>query len=139
MKNKIITTTIILVVALLLGLMIFLPKEESLNEIETITMEIKENTLTSKSATIIIKDTSKEKNTFGEAYRIDKKVNNTWKELEPIVENHAFNLIGYEVNKDHELQLKVKWENLYGELSAGQYRIVKKVNNQYFSTEFIIK
>ena len=43
------------------------------------------------------------------------------------------------LNKDNVLQLKVKWENLYGELPTGQYRIVKKVNNQYFSTEFIIK
>ena len=139
MKNKIIPTIIILVVALLLGVMIFLPKEESLNEIDTITMEIKEGTLTSKSATIIIKDTSKEKNTYGEEYRIDKKVNNSWKELEPIVENYGFNLIGYEVNKDNVLQLKVKWENLYGELPTGQYRLVKTVNDKYFSTEFIIK
>lgn len=139
MKNKVITTTIILVVALLLGLMIFLPKEEKLNEVENVSIEIKEGTLTATSATIIIKDSSKEKKTFGEAYRIDRKVNNTWKELDTIVDEYAFNLIGYQVNKNKEFELKVEWENLYGELPAGQYRLVKEVEGKYFSVEFIIK
>lgn len=47
-------------------------------------MSIKENTLTKTGATIIISDISKPKNTYGEWFRIDKKANEFWIELQPV-------------------------------------------------------
>ena len=49
-----------------------------------ISMSIKENTLTKTGATIIISDISEPKNTYGEWFRIDKKANEFWIELQPV-------------------------------------------------------
>lgn len=115
-------------------------KENKVENIDGITMTIKEGTLTNTSATIIITDTTNNKNTYGSYYRIDKFENNQWQELEIIHKgNHAWTSIGYLVDKDNELEMDINWLVLYGELDKGTYRIVKEVNNKYFKVEFQIK
>jgi len=116
---------------------------ETLN-IENIKMEIKEGTLTNKGATIIITDTSGKENVYGEEYKLEKKENEIWKELEVIVEgNYAWNLIGYSVGEDNKLELEINWEWLYGSLPKGEYRIVKYIQEKnqkyYFTVEFKIE
>lgn len=117
-------------------------EEENINNIEDIdgiTMTIKEGTLTNKSATIIITDTTNNENVYGSYYRIDKYEFDKWNELDIIYEdNYAWISIGYLVDKDNKLEMDINWSNLYGELNKGKYRIVKKVNNKYFSVEFQI-
>lgn len=104
-----------------------------------ITMTIKEGTLTRTGATIIITDKSGKNNTYGEYYRIDKKNKDTWEELEVIIEgNYGFNSKGYYIGNDNTLEISHNWEWLYGELEEGIYRIVKEVNNNYFSVSFEI-
>ena len=77
------------------------------------------------------------------SYKIDKKENNIWKELNTITDNYGWNDIGYNVGKDKKLELNINWEWLYGKLNTGKYRIVKSIpnsnNKKYFSKEFIIK
>lgn len=112
---------------------------------ETMSVIIKEGTLTNKGATIIIKDTSEEKETFGESYRIDKYENDEWKQLEVIIEgNYGWNMIGYLVGEDGTREMKINWEWLYGELKPGHYRIVKSISPkpyqyEYFYVEFDIE
>ena len=96
---------------------------------DDITMTIKEGTLTSTGATIIIKDTSGDENTFGDWYRIDKKENNIWIEQPPVIENYVFNLMGYLVDENNEVVLNTDWEWLYGRLPTGEYRIVKTMTD----------
>lgn len=110
-----------------------------LDEVEGVSMVIKDGTLTRRGATIIITDTSGADYTYGEEYRIDKYKDGEWVELEVIVEgNYAWNSIGYYVDENNILELDVKWEWLYGRLDDGYYRIVKSVNNKEFSVEFRI-
>ena len=110
-----------------------------LDEVEDVSMVIKDGTLTRRGATVIISDTSGMDYTYGEEYRIDKYDDGEWEELEVIVEgNYAWNSIGYQVGEDGILELDVKWEWLYGELEDGYYRIVKRVNNKEFSVVFKI-
>ena len=96
---------------------------------DDITMTIKEGTLTSTGATLIIKDTSGDKNTFGDWYRIDKKEKNKWMEQQPIIENYGFNLMGYLIDENNEVVLNTDWEWLYGRLPTGEYRIVKAMTD----------
>lgn len=107
--------------------------------LKNISMIIKDGTLTKTGATIIITDLNETKNTYGEFYRIDKLGNNTWSELNPIIENYGFNSIGYFVDENNKLELSHNWEWLYGKLENGKYRLVKEVNYKYFSVEFEIE
>jgi len=117
-----------------------------LNEVKGVTMTIKEGTLTRTGATIIITDLSGKDNVYGNWYRIDKKENGIWQELDIIFEgNYGCNLIGYSPNENNQLEMDVNWEDLYGKLESGEYRLVKETSipleNQkyYFSVEFVLK
>lgn len=109
-----------------------------LDEVDGITMYIKDNTLTDIGCTVVIQDTNKD-NIFGNWYRFDKKINGKWQELKPIIDNYGFTAMGYKVNEDGIIEFKIDWEWLYGKLDDGEYRIVKSVNHdKYFSVEFLI-
>lgn len=117
-----------------------------INEIEGVSMKIKDGTLTSTGATIIITDTTGEENIYGSEYRIDKKENGKWKNAEILIEgNYGWTLMGYHVDENDTLEMDVNWEWLYGKLEPGTYRIVKgtskqgELENKYFSVEFEIK
>lgn len=106
--------------------------------VDNVTMTIKEETLTNSSATIVILDKNKPSFIYGDWYRIDKKISDRWKELKPRNENYIFNAIGYSLENNDTLELKIDWIDLYGKLKRGQYRLVKKIGNEYIATEFNI-
>lgn len=110
---------------------------KKMNQLENISITIKDGTLTKTSATIIITDLSVNENTYGEWFRIDKKENGKWNEVKKIGEAW-FNLIGYMVDENHQLELNQNWKDIYGELETGEYRLVKEVNHEYISVEFKI-
>lgn len=122
-------------------------KEEKI--LENASMVIKDCTLTKTGATVIITDTNKEEeHTYGDSFRIDKKDNDKWENLKPIIENYGFNAIGYHVDENNELEMKINWDWLYGELENGEYRLVKDAainkNDSYLGSgvvyvEFSIK
>lgn len=116
---------------------------KNINEIENITMSIKEGTLTKTSATVIIKDISERDNIYGESFTIEK-YDHGWIELES-KNDMVFNSIGYSVGKDNTLELDVKWDYFYGELKSEKYRILKDFSESgegvrhYISAEFTIE
>ena len=136
-------------------------KSAELNEIDGVTMTIKDKTLNETGATIIITDNTGKNNIYGEEYRIDKLVNDKWEKMNIIVDgNYAWTLIGYYVDEDNKLEMKINWEWLYGKLDSGEYRIVKSLSKcknskldylnfnkynceeyeeKFFSVEFTIK
>lgn len=117
---------------------------DELNEAENVSIIIKDGTLTKTSATIIITDLSGKNNVYGTAFRIERKENGEWKELETIIKNYGWNLIGYSVDENNKLELEQNWEWLYGKLERGEYRLVKDTSiplekeNHYFSVKFKI-
>lgn len=153
MKKTILTILLCGVTMLLLtgcGTKATIKDESELNEAEGVSMTIKKDTLTRTSATIIISDNGKETNIYGENYRIDKKENGEWKELEKVNPNYKFNSKAYFVDKDGKLEFKCNWENYYGKLEEGEYRLVKSTkpnldreitddDRSYFSVEFTIE
>lgn len=114
------------------------------SEIEGISMTIKKDTLKNTSATIIITDTTGKENTFDSFFKIEKKKEESWQEVKTIIANYGFNDMGYKVGENHMLEMSMSWENLYGSLDAGTYRLIKSVSmpeeeKKYFAVEFTIE
>lgn len=109
-----------------------------MDKLDGISMIIKDGTLTRTSATIIITDTSGKKNEYGEWFRIDKKVNGNWKKLDMKVDDYWIKLVAHKVDSNNKLEMNLSWKSIYGDLENGEYRLVKEVNNEYFSVEFTI-
>lgn len=109
-----------------------------MEELDNISMTIKEGTLTKTGATIIITDLNSTTNIYGEFFRIDKKIDGKWQELQPIIDNYGFNSIGYFVDENNNLELEHNWEWIYGKLETGEYQLIKEVNGKYFNVKFKI-
>ena len=110
---------------------------------ENVTIEVDNTTITPESVSITITDNNEEPYGWGIEFRVQKKVNEEWVELQYISDDLAWIDIAYEVNADNQLTLKLDIEQYYGKLSNGIYRIVKPVyDNGYidiYSNEFEIK
>lgn len=109
-----------------------------------VTIEIISDTVTRKRADILITDNNENKYGWDESFRLQKKENGEWKEVETINEyGLSFIAMGHNLDKNNQLRLTIYYENYYGELENGVYRIVKPVyRNGYidlFSNEFEIK
>lgn len=131
MQKKIMT--MLLCGVILLG-MVGCKKETKVSSstmnIDGITMEIKEGTLSATGLTLIIKDTTNEKYVFGEEFYIEKKVDNNWKKLSPIHDDYGFNAIAYFADAEKGLELNQNWEYIYGSLEEGTYRLVKTTSKE---------
>lgn len=122
-----------------------------LNEIDGISMKIKEGTLTNKGATIIIEDSNgKGKYVYGTSFRIEKKGKNNWINPKETSNNCDFTTMAYYVNEEGLLEFDQNWECMYGELEKGTYRLIKDTflssnkpvteeDKKYFSVEFTIE
>lgn len=107
---------------------------------QQVTMKIKEETLTNTKAVVVIKDLRDRHYTYGEWFRIDYKKDDKWHKQKTITDDIMFNMIGYEVDDNNELELETDWEWLYGPLPPGEYRLVKRLeSNTEIYAEFTIK
>lgn len=98
---------------------------------DVVSMYIKEGTLTNKGATIVIEENNDDLDiNYGEPFTLEKYnySDNTWEEMPIICDNCAFNLPAYSVTPEKPLELYQDWSRLYGELSKGEYRIVKEAD-----------
>ena len=110
-----------------------------------IKLSIKEGTLTKTGVTLILKNDSDVDVEYGEPYEIEIKEDKEWHKID--VELY-FNLPAYKLKPKEFKEIELNWENDYGKLAPGEYRIIKDVsilkeNNKfeqiYVSTEFSIK
>lgn len=110
---------------------------------ENVTIEVHDTTITPDSVSITITDNNEEHYGWGVEFRVQKKVNGEWEDLQYVSDDLSWIDIAYEVNEDNQLTLKLDIEQYYGKLSNGVYRIVKPVyDNGYidiYSSEFEIK
>lgn len=106
--------------------------------IDKIIMEIKDGTLSSTGATVIITDNNEKPYNYNSWYRIDKNINGQWKELEPIDKDYILDELALYQNFEFEID----WFDLYGTLEKGKYRLLKSVfdnsEDKYFWVEFSI-
>lgn len=116
---------------------------ENKRSVENVKMIIKDGTLTSSKATIIITDKNQKPFIYNEWYRIEKRENEEWKEVSIINSNHSFISIAYNIDNTGKIEKNVDWSELYGSLEKGVYRLVKNVYDDegeeiFFSVEFEI-
>jgi len=115
--------------------------KESDRKAENVKLEIKEGTLTNTGATIIITDKNKNPYGWGVPYFIEIEEDGLWVELENLLD-FAWIEIAYELDENGQYEQTINWENYYGELKPGNYRLGKNVyDNGYinFYVEFTLE
>ena len=107
-------------------------------------LSIKENTLTTSSATLILKNNSNTEIQYGNSYEIEIKHNKKWYKLDGEM---YFTLPLFFLEPNKTVELEVNWEDGYKKLKKGTYRIIKEIkiekeNNTfdsfYVAAEFTI-
>lgn len=111
---------------------------------DNVTIEIKAGTLTNSSVIIIITDKNEVHYEYGDTYRIDKKEKEKWKEakrkfsLPRVTDTISHGYGYYKVGNNGKVEIAINWEEKYGKLKKGEYRLVKFIDNKEIYTEFII-
>ncbi len=112
---------------------------------ESISLLLKEDTLTSKNATFVLKNEGSEIYTYGPEYAIEEKNNSGWCKIE-LDSPLSWNAVLYKLNANTSEELNIDFTNGYGELSAGkEYRFVKEIYKEgqrdgiYLYAEFEVK
>lgn len=110
-----------------------------------VTMTIKDGTLTNKSVTLILTNNSDRKIQYGSPYEIEIKKNGEWYKINAKL-NFTLPLFILESKKKNEF--KLNFEEGYGKLPSGTYRVIKKIDKEkedglfdsfYVAAEFTIK
>ena len=114
------------------------PQKSKLNITQVKNVNATITAFSDTGATIIIKDNNVIPNKYEKWYKIEKEINNEWYDVKMLIKNYKFDYITYEVDKKSEVLFVIDWESLYGKLSTGNYRIVKKVGNEYIAIPFSI-
>lgn len=94
-----------------------------LNELNGVTANIVDGTLTNASIKIQIYDKKIEDYMYSSDYRIDEHVDGKWKEIIP-KDNIISNSMVYEPDINGILYFYIDWHSYYGNLAKGKYRIV---------------
>lgn len=127
MKTKFIVISFIMCI-ILMGCNSYAPSEYKGDTCKTSIISLKDDTLTPTSATIIIADTN-QNNEYSMEFSIYKKELNKW-----ILMNQKKKEVEWEtrlffVDNEGNLELDQNWQNIYGELSKGEYKLVKYVTD----------
>ena len=104
--------------------------------VENVSISISD--ISSSGATLVITDTNPEPYLYGEWYKIQRLTDGQWQDVPHVIDNGAFNAMGYIPDANGEVKFTINWEWLYGKLPAGTYRIFKEVNRQEIFIEFEI-
>ena len=91
-------------------------------------MTIKEGTLTNKSATLILTNNSDKNFQYGTPYEIEIKKDGEWHKIN--VELN-FTLPAFHLLPKESKEIELNWENGYGKLAKGTYRIIKEIDYEY--------
>ena len=91
-------------------------------------MTIKEGTLTNKSATLVLTNNSDKNFQYGNPYEIEIKKDGEWHKIN--IELN-FDMPAFPLSSKESKEIELDWENEYGKLAKGTYRIIKGINYEY--------
>ena len=91
-------------------------------------MTIKEGTLTNKSATLVLTNNSDNNFQYGNPYEIEIKKDGEWHKIN---DELYFNLLLFQLSAKESKEIELDWENGYGKLAKGTYRIIKEIDYEY--------
>ena len=89
---------------------------------------IKEGTLTNKSATLVLTNHSDKNFQYGSPYEIEIKKDGEWHKIN--VELN-FDMPAFQLLSKESKEIELDWENEYGKLAKGTYRIIKGIDYEY--------
>jgi hypothetical protein len=99
------------------------------NDLDGVTLEIKENTVSDKGLTLIIKNATPIEYTYSEVYCVEEKTDGGWRRLitRDIVDKNeqCWKTGGYTLGENNTQEQEIDWTWLYGKLNSGTYRIIK--------------
>lgn len=108
----------------------YAPVEEDPNNGRLI-VEVEENTITSRGATMSIENNTGHDISFGEEYSIQKYDGGNWKNITAIYNDNDWNDMLYIVENGVPAEFRIYWAETYGELDSGSYRIKKVFFSDY--------
>ena len=91
-------------------------------------MTIKEGTLTNKSATLILTNNSDKNFQYGTPYEIEIKKDGEWHKINVELD---FDMPAFQLSAKESNEIELDWENGYGKLAKGTYRIIKGIDYEY--------
>ena len=90
-----------------------------------VTMSIKKGTLTNKGATIVLTNESDKDYEYGSPYEIEVKKDDVWHKINVEL---SFILPSYSLTANESVEIELDWEEGYGVLPSGTYRIIKDID-----------
>ena len=87
-------------------------------------MTIKEGTLTNKSATLVLTNNSDKNFQYGYTYEIEIKKDGEWHKINVKLD---FVMLAFPLSSKESKEIELNWENGYGKLAKGTYRIIKEL------------
>ena len=91
-------------------------------------MTIKEGTLTNKSATLVLTNNSDKNFQYGNPYEIEIKKDGEWHKINVEL---CFDMPAFPLSSKESKEIELDWENGYGKLEKGTYRIIKGIDYEY--------
>ncbi len=91
-------------------------------------MTIKEGTLTNKSATLILTNNSDKNFQYGTSYGIEIKKDGEWHKINVELTS---TVPAFQLSARENKEIEINWENDYGKLEKGTYRIIKGIDYEY--------
>lgn len=95
---------------------------------EDVSMFIKEETLTAKSATFVLQNNTEKEYTYDLVYSLEKQTDGKWQVFEPI-EPLSWAAIVMTLQAGEKTEFDVDWTLGYNELTEGTYRLVKNISD----------
>ena len=96
-------------------------------------MTIKEGTLTNKSATLVLTNNSDKNFQYGNPYEIEIKKDGEWHKINVEL---IFDIPAFQLPSKESKEIELNWENGYGNLATGTYRIIKGIDYEYEEGEY---
>ncbi len=132
MNKKSLLLILFLIISIIISIYVsseYLSNKKRLLSIDIVSLEVKEDSITPKSATFTLKSHKKDapSYTYGEDFILEKKEKDNWESIVPIVEDYGFSAIGFTLFPGDERDIEVVWEWVYGDLPKGEYRIKKNI------------
>lgn len=84
-------------------------------------LEINRESVTSSGMSFTIHNYGGEEVTAGDSYKLRRRQEGVWVDVEYILDNWAFNSIGYPIAPGDSREMTVDWSWLYGALEPGSY------------------
>ncbi len=90
-----------------------------------VVMTIKDGTLKNTGATLVLTNNSDKNFQYGNPYEIQIKKNGEWHKINVEL---TFTLPAFSLKSKESKEIELNWENGYGKLSSGTYRIIKSID-----------